>query len=285
MDFSSRQLRAFHLVARHRSFVRAAEELFITPSGLSVLIRELERQLGFRLFDRTTRRVTLTAFGSELIAVTEPSLGTLDAAMSRIEQSAKGRERWITIGTTPWLASNVRLFDGWLDEIEQRVQTGKLDMGVGIFKNSPGVRRSRFFRFALMAVFPDQGAAINSAPTRWSSLSVQRLISLTKDYPHQLAIDKQLAKVGAVCRRGQIVKLLETQIALVEANEGIAVIPSFGMLACRNRKVTMSVLDPVVNLDFYQISNRGSRLSEEANEFCGFLKTYIANWAGTSSVL
>jgi DNA-binding transcriptional LysR family regulator len=136
-----------------------------------------------------------------------------------------------------------------------------------------------------MAVFPDQGAAINSAPTRWSSLSVQRLISLTKDYPHQLAIDKQLAKVGAVCRRGQIVKLLETQIALVEANEGIAVIPSFGMLACRNRKVTMSVLDPVVNLDFYQISNRGSRLSEEANEFCGFLKTYIANWAGTSSVL
>jgi DNA-binding transcriptional LysR family regulator len=303
MDFSSRQLRAFHLVARHRSFVRAAEELFITPSGLSVLIRELERQLGFRLFDRTTRQVTLTAFGSELIAVTEPSLGTLDAAMSRIEQSAKGRERWISIGTTPWLAANVlspaikqfrerrpdlhvRLFDGWLDEIEQRVQTGKLDMGVGIFKNSPGVRRSRFFRFALMAVFPDQGAAINSAPTRWSSLSGQRLISLTKEYPHQLAIDKQLAKVGAVCRRGQTVKLLETQIALVEANEGIAVIPSFGMLACRNRKVTLSVLiGPVVNLDFYQISNRGSRLSEEANEFCEFLKTYIASWAGTSSVL
>ena len=148
MDFSSRQLRAFHLIARHRSFARAAEELLITPSGLSVLIRELERQLGFRLFDRTTRQVTLTAFGSELIAVTEPSLGSLDAAMSRIGQSAKGRERWISIGTTPWLAANVlpsaikqfrqrrpdlhiRLFDGWLDEIQQRVQSGKLDMGVG----------------------------------------------------------------------------------------------------------------------------------------------------------
>ena len=47
----------------------------------------------------------------------------------------------------------------------------------------------------------------------------------------------------------------------MEANEGITVIPSFGILACRNRKVTMSVLiDPVVNLDFYQICNRGSRL-------------------------
>jgi DNA-binding transcriptional LysR family regulator len=302
MDFSSRQLRAFHLVARHRSFARAAEELLITPSGLSVLIRELERQLGFRLFVRTTRQVTLTAFGSELITVTEPSLGTLDSAMSRIEQTAKGRGRSISIGTTPWLAANVlptaikqfrerrpelhiRLFDGWLDEIQQHVQAGKLDMGVGIFKNSSGLRRSPYFSFALMTVFPDQGAPINSAPTRWSSLRGQRLISLTKDYPHQLVIDKQLAKIGATNRRGQVVKLMETQVALVEANEGIAVIPSFGMLACRNRKVTMSALiDPVANLDFCQISNRGSRLSEDAKEFSGFLKTYMANWAGTSSI-
>jgi hypothetical protein len=41
----------------------------------------------------------------------------------------------------------------------------------------------------------------------------------------------------------------------VEAHEGIAIILSFGMRACRNRKVTMSALiDPVVNLGFYQIS-------------------------------
>ncbi|MDX6457092.1 MAG: Bacterial regulatory helix-turn-helix protein lysR family, partial [Acidobacteriaceae bacterium] len=41
MEFSSRQLRAFQLVAEHRSFTRAAEALYITTSGLSVLIREL----------------------------------------------------------------------------------------------------------------------------------------------------------------------------------------------------------------------------------------------------
>jgi hypothetical protein len=55
------------------------------------------------------------------------------------------------------------------------------------------------------------------------------------------------------------------------------------MLACRNRKVTMSeLIDPVVNLNFYQISNRGSRLSDEAKEFSGFLQMYIASWAGAS---
>jgi LysR family carnitine catabolism transcriptional activator len=302
MDFSSRQLRAFHLVARHRSFARAAEALLITPSGLSVLIRELERQVGFRLFDRTTRQVSLTAFGSTLLAVTEPSLSAVDATISRMEQTAKGRERRISIGTTPWLAANVlppairqfrerrpdlqvRLFDGWLDEIERRVLSGKLDMGVGLFKNAPGLRRVPSFSFALMVVFPDQGAAINRLPTRWSSLNGHRLISTTDEWPHQVIIDKQLARTGVTCTRGQIVKLMETQIALVEANEGIAIIPSFGMLACRNRKVTMSeLIDPVVNLNFYQISSQGSRMSDEAKEFSGFLKLYIANWAGTSRV-
>jgi LysR family transcriptional regulator, carnitine catabolism transcriptional activator len=302
MEFSSRQLRAFHLVARHCSFARAAEALVITPSGLSVLIRELERQVGFRLFDRTTRQVSLTALGSDLLAVTEPSLSALDTAMSRIEKTAKGRERWISIGTTPWLAANVvppairqfrgrrpdlrvRLFDGSLNEIEQLVQAGKLDMGVGLFKNAPGLRKVPFFSFALMVVSPDRGFAINNVPTRWSSLDRQRLISLTNDYPHQLLIDKQLAKAGVTVVHGQVVKLLETQIALVEANEGMAVIPSFGMLACRNRKVTMSeLIDPVLNLDFYQITSRGRRMSEEAQEFSAFLKTYIASWAGTSRV-
>jgi LysR family transcriptional regulator, carnitine catabolism transcriptional activator len=55
MEFTSRQLRAFQLAAQHHSFTRAAEALFITVSGLSVLIRELKNQLGYRLFDRTTR--------------------------------------------------------------------------------------------------------------------------------------------------------------------------------------------------------------------------------------
>ena len=67
IDFTSRQLRAFLLVAQHRSFSRAAGALFITPSGLSLLIRELETQLGVRLFERTTRHVALTAFGTELL--------------------------------------------------------------------------------------------------------------------------------------------------------------------------------------------------------------------------
>ena len=179
----------------------------------------------------------------------------------------------------------VSAFDGALNEIEQFVQAGKLDMGVGLFKNTPGLIRAPFFSFTLMLASPDRRFVINNVPTRWCSLDRRRMISLTNDYPHQLLIDKQLEKAGVTVVRGQVVKLLETQIALVEAKEGIAVIPSFGMLACRNRKVTMSeLIAPVMTLDFYQITSRGSRLSDEAEEFSAFLNTYIAGWAGTSRV-
>ena len=275
----------------------------ITRSGLSVLIRELERQLGFRLFDRTTRRVTLTASGRDLLAVTEPGLKTLDEAMSRIEQAAKGRTRWISIGTTPWIAANVlppairefrerrpdlrvRLFDGNLNTIARRIASGKLDLGVGIFENAPGLRRLPFFRFSLMVVRPDKNQGIDRISTSWSALKGETLISLTPNYPHQQLIDKQLARTGVIWTRGQTVNLLDTQIGLVEAGEGIAIIPSFGLPACRNRKVSMSELvEPVVTLEFYEVSNRGAKLAQEAAEFSSFLKRYIARWAGETGIL
>jgi LysR family transcriptional regulator, carnitine catabolism transcriptional activator len=136
----------------------------MTPSGVSVLIRELERQLGFRLFDRTTRQVELTAYGSDLLAVSQPSLRALDAAMSGIEQAALGRSRSISIGTTPWLAANVlppaikefrehrpdlriRLFDGNLGTVVRRVAAGKLELGLGLFEKMPGYDGDRFFGF------------------------------------------------------------------------------------------------------------------------------------------
>ena len=54
---------------------------------------------------------------------------------------------------------------------------------------------------------------------------------------------------------------LDTMIAMVEAGEGIAVIPSFALPACRNRKVVISkLINPIVNFDLCRISLRGKRL-------------------------
>ena len=104
MDFSSRQLRAFLLVAQHRSFSRAAEALFITPSGLSVMIRELEGQLGFRLFDRTSRHVALTSYGGELLTVAQSCLDQFDTAIARLGRAAtQGQARFCRLVRRRWL--------------------------------------------------------------------------------------------------------------------------------------------------------------------------------------
>jgi LysR family transcriptional regulator, carnitine catabolism transcriptional activator len=305
MEFTSRQLRAFQLVAQHHSFTRAAEALFITVSGLSVLIRELENQLGYRLFDRTTRQVVLTEYGNDLLAVTRRTLPELDAAMSRIGQTAKGGSQSISVGTTPLIAANILpqaikefrgqrpdlridLFDADLTTLLDRLQAGKLDMALGIFwfKSVPGFRRTALFRFSLMMIRADKIGAPHRAATTWSALNGQTLISMATINPHQQIINKYLAKTGAVCQRGAVVNLLDTQIALVEADEGIAIIPSFGVPVCRNRKVVMSrLINPIVNLDFSQISTRARKLPPGADEFSAFLKTYIARWAGHAGVL
>ncbi len=63
----------------------------------------------------------------------------------------------------------------------------------------------------------------------------------------------------------------------------VAVVPE---LVCRHRKVAMSrLIDPVVNLEFHQISNRGKKLPPGANEFAAFLRIYIARWTGRAGVL
>lgn len=303
MEVSTRQLRAFRLVAQHRNFTRAAEALFITPSGLSVLIRELESRVGFRLFDRTTRHVELTPHGRELLAVIQRSLEELDAAIASIGRSAKSRHQSISLGTTPLVAANIlppairefrtqrpdvqiQLFDADLPTLIRMVETGKLDVSLGIFKAMAGVRREPFFRFSLMVARPAKDDMPPRARSPWAALDGERLISLSSGHPHQQLIDKHLAQAGVKVQIGSIVNLLDTQIALVEAGEGIAVIPSFGMPACRNRKVVTSQLtNPVVRFDFHLISSRGKELPPGADEFTSFLKSYIATWAGRAGVL
>jgi DNA-binding transcriptional LysR family regulator len=303
MNFSSRQLHAFLLVARHRSFTRAAHALFITPSGLSVLIKELETQLGFRLFDRTTRHVVPTSYGSEMLPLVQKTLSELETATTRIGRSATRASQSLALGAPPLISANVlpqairefreyypalriRLFDGIQSEILQMVESGKLDMGLGVFGATPGIRRTPFFRFSLMVIRADNDAAAHRASTTWSSLQGETMISLPAGSPIQKMVDKHLTKAGVVCRNAAVVNLLDTQIAMVEAGEGIAVIPAFGLAAVRNRHVVMSrLVNPVVNLDFFQISDRGKTLPSGANEFTAFLKSYISRWAGRSSAL
>jgi LysR family carnitine catabolism transcriptional activator len=304
IDFTSRQLRAFLLVAQHFSFSRAAGALFITPSGISVLIRELETQLGVRLFDRTSRHVALTTSGTELLAVVERNLRELDGALSRIGRAAGETAVSLSVGAPPLLMATVlapaikefrsrrqdlrfQLFDSDTASIMQKVQSGVLDMGLGVFfKHLPGVRRIPLFRFSLMVIRSDNRQQSLRATTTWSALKGEKVISLPASIPLQQLVDRHLAKAEVAYQPDLVVNYLHTQIAMVEAGQGVAIIPSYGLPACRSRKLMMSrLLDPVVPLDFSQIRPGGRKLPAVAEDFTSFLRSYIASWAGSSGLL
>jgi len=75
-------LAAFVVVARERSFTRAAAQLGVSQSALSHTMRGLEERLGLRLLTRTTRSVTPTDAGERLLATWGPRLEAIDAELA-----------------------------------------------------------------------------------------------------------------------------------------------------------------------------------------------------------
>ena len=94
-------LRGFRSAARHLSFTRAAQELFVTQSAISREIKTLEEQLGQPLFRRVNRTLQLTPAGEGLYRIADEALAQLDAEVERIV----GGSKVVTVTTTTALAS------------------------------------------------------------------------------------------------------------------------------------------------------------------------------------
>jgi LysR family transcriptional regulator, carnitine catabolism transcriptional activator len=143
----------------------------------------------------------------------------------------------VSLGTTPLVAANilpgamreyrrrrpelrVRLFDADQDAVLRQVQAGGLDIGVGLFKSVPGVRRVPLFRFSMALIRARRRSAAAGADVPWSALDGRTVISLSPSSPHQQEIDRQLGRSRVRVEIGCVANLLETQVALVEADEG-----------------------------------------------------------------
>jgi LysR family transcriptional regulator, glycine cleavage system transcriptional activator len=125
----SRQLRldllhTFDAAARHLSFTRAAEELFLTQSAVSRQVQQLEDSLGAALFERRHRSLVLTEPGRIMRRAVEDSLERLRDAAARV-RSAAGRQH-ATITCTPgfasfWLIPRLAGFTAAHPEVDVRI--------------------------------------------------------------------------------------------------------------------------------------------------------------------
>ncbi len=79
-------LNVFLAAARHCNFRAAAVELDVTPSAISHSVKTLEQRLGIRLFNRTTRSVSLTDAGERLAARLRPALSSIAEAIGEVDE-------------------------------------------------------------------------------------------------------------------------------------------------------------------------------------------------------
>lgn len=82
MRLTIKQLRAFVAVSQCESFVRAAQTLNLTPGAVSILVRDLEQEVGFPLFDRTTRSVSVSKQGREFLTSAHRALQGIHQAQA-----------------------------------------------------------------------------------------------------------------------------------------------------------------------------------------------------------
>ncbi|MEM7209748.1 MAG: transcriptional regulator GcvA [Pseudomonadota bacterium] len=130
-------LRAFEASARHLSFTRAADELFVTQTAVSHQIKALEEYLGAPLFKRLPRRLLLTDAGNMLLDVATPSLDAIAEVSEEIRNPTTQRK--LTVSVTPafgtqWLVPRLGRFWRAHPDIEL-----KLDHSVTVSDFTDGV--------------------------------------------------------------------------------------------------------------------------------------------------
>lgn len=101
---ADRRLQVFHAVARHGSFTRAAEALFMTQPAVTFQIKQLEEQYNTRLFDRGHGRVTLTTAGELVMAYAERILGLTEELESRVSELTDELSGILHLGTSTTIA-------------------------------------------------------------------------------------------------------------------------------------------------------------------------------------
>jgi DNA-binding transcriptional LysR family regulator len=243
MNVTLRQLRVFQSVARTRNFSRTGEAIGLTQPAVSRAIAELERELGLRLLDRTTRDVELTEAGRSLSARLDRALDELDATLADVAGLADADGGKVRVASSPTLsaylmpgciaacareAPRVRfvLLDRIQQDVLESVRGGEVDFGVVV--EPPEVddlHCEAILHDPFVLVTPARHRLARAASVRWKALDGAALVLLDAASGSRRYVDGALAQHGATCRIAQELSHPTTVFQMVEAGIGLTVMP------------------------------------------------------------
>jgi len=292
---SLRQLRAFVTVYQLRKLSAAAEQLFITQSAVSVLIRQLEDGLGTRLFDRTTRSLQPTQAAQEALAVAERILRDVDSLGAGLQDLTGLRRGRVCVAITPTLAeillpSVIRTFtarhpeirvvidDCAPDQFVPRIIGEQVDFGIGTPERAGvDVDAETLVRDHLSLVCTHDHPLASRKTVRWRDLEGLPLSTVRPGYGIRPLIDLSAAKAGVSLNVINEVAFLSTALWMTGCGLGVAVMPAAYVTYSRDPGLMAKTLTaPKVSRDISVVTKRGRSLSPAARCFIDVLRTELA---------
>ncbi|MFK7429738.1 LysR family transcriptional regulator, partial [Pseudomonas sp. Env-2] len=238
-----RKLRYFLTVAEELHFGRAAQRLHLAQPPLTRQISALETELGFRLFDRTSRTVTLTAQGQHFLPYARAALEHARLAQDIAAKLAAGSTGQLVVGYASSIALS-ELFSQTLQAFAQRfpdvqltlvesasgslhthVLDGRIDVGMSRLlpeAGQTGVEALSLGQEPLVAALCSDNPLAEQSEVTLAQLSEYPLILFPSDYGSGLngSIEHLYQRRGLALRPGPAGRQITSIIALVAAGQG-----------------------------------------------------------------
>lgn len=301
-----KQLRAFVATARHGSFTRAGQLLGLSQPGLTMAIRQLEETVGVTLFDRTTRRVTLTSDGGQFLPTAERLLSDFDFAIDDLCALAEQRRERVSVSSVYSIATSI--LPGVVLAFAADFPTVSINLRD---ENSAGVcrqvRRNEVdFGFASRAaddpeldfhlLLRDQMGVVAAAthplmkrrsPLRWSDLEGYEFLGLGATTGPWLALNA--AEEVPIAVRSPRIELanIPTLEAMLGSDFGVTSLPALAFPAsgCRGILRYRPVIEPIVMRDLFLVTRKGRSLSRAAQDLKRRILQKVADLANTNELI
>lgn len=294
MNPTLRQMRAFVAVAKTGNFTLAAQNLHVTQSALSGLIKELEQTLEAKVIDRSTRRITLTEIGKELYPLFSQMIDDLDGALANVADHTRLKKGIVRIAAPQLLSCTllpeaiaayrgqypdieVHLKDTAVESVIARVLSGEADLGIGPERDpAPPLDARPLFEMPFALVFPKGHELERQARVTWQDVARFPLISLQGQFTERLLDEVHAALRDMPLKPANEVTFMTTALAMAAAGLGVTVcMPYAAPLVTLYGLVMKPLEEPVLSRRFFTYTRQGRSLSPAAESFMAFLDDFV----------
>lgn len=295
MNVTLRQLRAFACVHRLRSITRAARELGITQSAISLMIKELEAQLGVTLFDRTTRAVQPTLAGDEAFRAAERTLSDVHGLSRRMRDLAEARAGRVAFLASAGAASalmprvlasfraahpdiEIDMRDVAADDLVSRLVATDAEFAIGSVEGEIAeIKIEALISGRLSAIGRRTAEFAALSSLTWDELARQPTIAMRRETLIRMQIDQVLDRKGKRLIPTYEVSLINTALAMTAQGLGLAVLPAT-MLAADQFPMLIArpLTRPAIKRQVSLLQRTGRTLSPAAKAFVTIARAVLA---------